>query len=122
MEDKGDTSEEDFCENRLRRSAGKLSWRDRTSLNDFDAGDFLVGFVAGNAHGGGVEDGFAVHQELIMVGAVVERDLEAPTAVGLAFHGEGIGLPVVEIPDECHAAGAGGGVGEIDQLGQFLEE
>ena len=89
-------------------------------LNYLDEGDFLVGFVAGDAQGMRIKHRLAVHQELIMVGAVVEGDLEEPGAVRMALHGEGLGMPVVEIPDQGDPAGGWRGTNETDHLGQFL--
>jgi hypothetical protein len=85
-----------------------------------DEGDFLVGFVAGNAQGTRVKHGLSVHEELVVVGTVVEGDLEEPGAVRVPLHGEGLGVPVIEIPDQGDPAGGWRGANETDHLGQFL--
>jgi hypothetical protein len=55
-----------------------------------------------------------------MVVAVGQRDLKQPIAIGLAFHGKGLRIPVVEIPDEIHALGGGCDTNEIDGLGHLF--
>lgn len=55
-----------------------------------------------------------------MMAAGAEGDLQEPVAVGVAFHREGLGLPVVEIPDEGDPSRGGRGASETDQRGQFL--
>lgn len=89
-------------------------------LNHLDEGDFLVGFVAGDAQGVRVKHRLAIYQELIVVSAVIEGDLEEPGAVRMSLHGEGLGVPVVEIADQGDPAGGRGGANETDHLGQFL--
>jgi hypothetical protein len=42
-----------------------------------------------------------------------------PAAVGLAFHGRGLGMPVVEVADQGDAFGPVGGTNEIDGLDGF---
>ena len=55
-----------------------------------------------------------------MMMAVIERNLQKPRAVGLAFHGIGVGIPVIEIADERHDVGFRGVANEVDRLGHFL--
>ena len=62
---------------------------------DGDDGSFPVQLVPDYTHSPGIEHGFAVHQETILVMALAEHHLNEPPAIAAALHGEG--LPMVEI-------------------------
>jgi len=108
------------CRDSIAAGRHYAALRTANFLHHLDEGDFLVGFVAGDTEGPGVEHRLAVHQKLIVVVAVAEGDLEEPSAVCVPLHGEGLGVPVVEIPDQGDLAGGWGGANETDHLGQFL--
>ena len=71
-----------------RRATGRAS-------TDGDDGNFPVQLVPDDTHRPGIEHGFAVHQETILVMALAEHHLQEPPAVAAPLHGEG--LPMVEI-------------------------
>ena len=89
-------------------------------LRNGDYGDLLVLLIAGDALGARVQHRLAINQELVMMMAVAQVDLGVPGAVGLAFHGGGVGMPVVEIANQHHPSGVGDGADEIDGLDGLL--
>ena len=55
-----------------------------------------------------------------MMMAVVERDLNQPGAVGLAFHRMRAGIPIIKIAEEVHTVGVRRVTDEVDGLGHFF--
>jgi hypothetical protein len=45
-----------------------------------------------------------------------QLQLHMPAAVGMPFHRRGLGMPVIEIPDQRDVPGRGDGANEIDRL------
>ena len=92
----------------------------REQLLDRDEGDLFVFLVAGDALGFGVECRFAIDQELVVMVAMAELNLDGPRAVGLAFHGCGAGIPVVEVAHERRDFCLWSKADEINRLEGFL--
>lgn len=61
-----------------------------------------------------------VDQEVVVVVAVAQGDYDVPGSVRLPDHGRGLGLPIVEIPDESDPLGLGSEAEEVDRLGHVL--
>ena len=96
-----------------RRSGGKeLTYRNER--------DFLIFLIAGNALGAGIQRGFSINEELIMMMTVMKRDLKQPGAIGLPLHRVCGGVPVIEIADQGDAAGGGRDADEVDGFGHFF--
>jgi hypothetical protein len=57
----------------------------------------LVFFVAGDSLSSRVDDGDAIHHKLVTVVAMVQRNTGDPSAIGLAEHGIGRGIPIVKV-------------------------
>jgi len=70
--------------------------------------------------GAGIQSRLAVHQELILVVAVIHLDLGEPRAIGLPAHGIRLGAPLVELADHADLLCAGRQANEIDRFGHFL--
>src|SRR6266404_4140214 len=65
-----------------------------------DERDLRVALIAHDARGVRVERGRAVHQELVLVMAVGQWDLEGPPAIRPPLHRIGRRVPMIEIPDQ----------------------
>src|ERR1035441_5661256 len=55
--------------------------------------------VAGDSLRAWIEHGFPVHQEAVMMMAMIQLDLDEPSAIGLALHGEGYGTLPLKLGD-----------------------
>ena len=75
--------------------------------------------IAGDALRPGIERGFAVHEEAIMMVAMAQRQLRVPGAIGMALHRVRTGMPVIEIAGDKHFLGVRGGANEVDRLAEI---
>ena len=76
--------------------------------------------IAGGALSARIEDRFAVHQETVVVLTTVERDFEQPTAIGLALHRVGDGIPIIKIANQMHLTGLRGDIDEAHFFGVMV--
>ena len=83
---------------------------------------FLVFFVARDALRAWIQFRLAVHGEEIVVMAVVQRHLQHPIAIRLAFHGMRIGMPVIEVADNRDVFGLRGQAMNVTGLSIRLAE
>jgi len=82
--------------------------------------DLLAFMVAGNPLGARIERWLSIDEELVMVMAVIERNLDEPRAIRLAFHRMRGRIPIVEIAHQMDVFGLRGDTNKVDRLGHFL--
>jgi hypothetical protein len=68
----------------------------------------------------GVEHGLAIHQELVLVMAVVQAHLDRPGTVNVPSHGVGFGVPIVKVTNDVHTSGLGRYAPEDEWHDRFL--
>ena len=78
--------------------------------------------IARDTFSAGVQNRFAIDEEPVMVPAMVERDLNEPSAVGLPFHRVGSRIPIVEVAHEMDLGGFRSETNEIGGIARFLAE
>ena len=76
--------------------------------------------IAGDALSVRVEDGFPIHQEPVMMMPVIQRDLEEPGAIRLAFHRVCRRVPIIEIAGQKDLLGSRCIAHKIDRLRHLL--
>src|SRR6266581_5021271 len=82
-----------------------------------DERDLRVALIAHDARGVRVERWRAIHQELVLVMAVGQWDLEEPPAIRSLLHRIGRRVPIIEIPDQQNRFCLRCEAKEIDRLG-----
>ena len=55
-----------------------------------------------------------------MMMAMIQLDLDEPSAIGLALHGEGYGIPVIKIPSQVDIFSIGRQTDKVDGLDHLL--
>ena len=76
--------------------------------------------IAGNALGSRIERGFAIHYEQVMMVAVAQGNLQAPSAIDLPFHRVSLGMPIIEVAGEANGFGLRSRIDEDDGLNDAL--
>ena len=76
--------------------------------------------VAGDSLRTGVEDGFSINQEAVVVMPMIQRNLNKPGAIRLAMHGMGRQIPIIEIAGEMDLFSFRGHADKVDRLDHFL--
>ena len=90
------------------------------ALTHGDQGNPLVLLIARHALGARIVEGLAIHQKLIAMMAVVQRDSQSPPPVRHPVHGIDIRLPVVEIAHDAHLRGIGSQIHKIHHAALIL--